>query len=119
MDIKSILSSQLTLAGSKLAADTMVGLITPLGLSVLAILWSLGKTKKTVVYTLIHRDWTTVAHTMTTLINRGYVAEDAVSHTEKYLSLTTTGYEIYTQFICEAADKPKELEALMPKTHVA
>lgn len=119
MDTQSIIRSQLTLAGSKLAADTMVGLITPLGLSVLAILWSLGKTKKTVVYNLIHRDWTTIAHTMTTLIYRGFVAEDAVSHTEKYLSLTTTGYEVYTQFICKAADKTKELEALMPKTHVA
>ena len=119
MNIKDILCSQLTLAGSKLAADTMVELVTPLGLSVLAILWSLGKTRKTVVYNLIHRDWTTVAHTMTDLIERNFITEEVVSHKEKYISLTTTGFEVYTRFICKAADKTKELETIMSETHVA
>lgn len=118
MDVKSIIQSQLTLAGSKLAADTMVGLITPLGLSVLAILWSLGRTRKSVVYNLINRDWTTVAHTMTDLIDRNFITEEVVSHKEKYISLTTYGYEVYTQYIREAALKSEALQALMPKTQV-
>lgn len=119
MSIKDILRSQLTLAGSKLAADSMVGRITSLGLSVLAILWSLGKTKKKVVYDLIHRDWTTVAHTMTDLINRGLVSEEVVSHTEKYLRLTPNGKDLYLQYICEASTKSKELEDLILKTRTA
>lgn len=117
MNIKDILCSQLTLAGSKLAADTMVRRITSLGLSVLAILWTLGKSKKRVVYDLIHRDWTTVAHTMTDLINRGFVTEEVISHTEKYISLTPYGKDTYLQYIREASSKSKELEDLIQTTH--
>ncbi len=44
------IEKQYELAGSKIAADTMV-----YRLSVLGILWTLGKTRKTEVYSLIHR----------------------------------------------------------------
>ena len=118
MNINHILQSQLTLAGSKLAADTMVGLITPHGLSVLAILWSLGKTRKSVVFRLINRDWTTVSHTISDLKERGFVEELVISHKEKYLTLSTCGYEVYVQYIREAAAKSEALATLMPKTQV-
>ena len=52
---QSNIEKQYEIAGSKLAADTMVYRITSLGLSVLGILWTLGKTRKTEVYDLIHR----------------------------------------------------------------
>lgn len=47
MYIRSNDEAHYELAGSKLAADTMVDRVTHLGLSVLGILWSLGKTTKT------------------------------------------------------------------------
>lgn len=52
---QSNIEKQYELTGSKIAADTMVYRITSLGLCVLAILWTLGKTRKTEVYSLIHR----------------------------------------------------------------
>ncbi len=55
MYIRNYDEAQYELAGSKLAADTMVDRVTPLGLSVLGLLWTLGKTRKTEVYSLIHR----------------------------------------------------------------
>lgn len=116
--VKQLLARQLTLAGSKLAADTMTALVTPLGLSVLSILWTLGRTLKSNVFRLIRRDWTTVSHTISDLIERGLVEEKVVSHKEKYLSLSTAGYEIYVQYIAQAANLAEELESLMPKTHI-
>lgn len=122
MDVHKILKSQLTLAGCKLATDTMTSLITPLGLSVLAILWTLGPTLKSNVFKLIHRDWTTVSHTISDLVSRGLVDEKVKSHKVKRLSLTTAGYEIYVQYISQAAALSEELNALMPahmpKTHI-
>lgn len=115
-EIHQILARQLTLAGSKLAADTMTSLITPLGLSVLSILWTLGRTLKRTVFELIRRDWTTVSHTISDLVGRGLVEEKVVSHKEKYLTLSTAGYEIYVQYISQAAKLSEELEALIPKT---
>lgn len=67
MDIEKILTSGLTLAGSKLAADSMSALISPLQLSILSVLWSLGRTRKTNIFKLISRDWTTVSHNVTFL----------------------------------------------------
>lgn len=119
MNIKQLLARQLTLAGSKLAADTMTTLITPLGLSVLSILWTLGRTRKSNVFRLIRRDWTTVSHTISDLVTRGLVEEKVISHKEKYLTLSTTGYEIYVQYIAQAAELTEELESLMPKKHIA
>ena len=52
MYIRNYDEAQYEIAGSKLAADTMVYRITSLGLSVLGILWTLGKTRKTEVYSL-------------------------------------------------------------------
>ena len=54
-----------------------------------------------------------------TLIERNLITEEVVSHKEKYICLTTTGFEGYTRFICKAADKTKELETIMSETHVA
>ena len=85
---QSNIEKQYEIAGSKLAADTMVDRVTPLGLSVLGLLWTLGKSKKSEIYDLIHRDYTTVSHNMTALIKDGYVHEQVISHKEKYISLT-------------------------------
>ena len=41
--------AQFELIGGKLAADTMMDRVTPLGLSVLGLLWTLGKSKKSEV----------------------------------------------------------------------
>lgn len=87
------------LAGSKLAADTMVDRVASLGLSVLGLLWTLGKTTKSKVYNLIHRDHTTVAHNVTTLIDGGYINEQVVSRKLKYISFTDKGKEFYTEYI--------------------
>lgn len=118
-EIQNLLKSQLTLAGSKLAADSMLNLITPLGLSILSILWTLGRTKKTNIFQLVARDWTTVSHTITGLVQRKLILEEVKSHKEKYLCLSTEGYEIYTAYIREAARKSEELKELMPKPHIA
>lgn len=109
---QSNIEKQYELAGSKLAADTMVYRITSLGLSVLGILWTLGKTRKTEVYSLIHRDYTTVSHNMTTLIKDGYVHEQVISHKEKYISLTGEGKEIYAEFINKSAALTQKLRSL-------
>ena len=109
---QSNIEKQYELAGSKLAADTMVYRITSLGLSVLGILWTLGKTRKTEVYNLIHRDYTTVSHNMTTLIKDGYVHEQVISHKEKYISLTGEGKELYAEFISKSAALTQKLRAI-------
>lgn len=114
-EIQRLLKSQLTLAGSKLAADCMLNVITPLGLSVLSILWTLGKTRKTYVFQLVARDWTTVSHTITGLVQRKLILEEVKSHKEKYLCLSAEGCEIYTAYIQEAVRKTEELKGLMPK----
>lgn len=118
VDIKQLLARQLTLVGCKLAADTMTNVASSLGLSVLLILWLYGKTKKSNVFDIIPRDWTTVSHNISDLIKRGLVDEEVKSHKEKYLSLTTAGFEICIQYIAQAADLSDELEALLPKTHI-
>lgn len=100
------------LTGSKLAADTMVNHVTSLGLSVLGILWTLGKTKKSIVYNLIHRDLTTVTHNVTRLIEEGYVHEQVISRREKYISLSDRGKELYTQFINKSITLTRELKSL-------
>ena len=112
MYIRNYNEAQYELAGSKLAADTMVYRITSLGLSVLGILWTLGKTRKTEVYNLIHRDYTTVSHNMTALIKDGYVHEQIISRREKYISLTEKGKGIYTQFINKSMSLTRELRSL-------
>lgn len=112
MYIRNYDEAQYELAGSKLAADTMVYRITSLGLSVLGILWTLGKTRKTEVYSLIHRDYTTVSHNMTALIKDGYIYEQVISHKEKYISLTGEGKEIYAEFISKSAALTQKLRAI-------
>ena len=112
MYIRNYDEAQYELAGSKLAADTMVYRITSLGLSVLGILWTLGKTRKSTVYNLIHRDHTTVAHNVTRLIEEGYVHEQVISHKEKYISLSDRGKELYAQFINKSAALTRELKSL-------
>lgn len=109
---QSNIEKQYELAGSKLAADTMVYRITSLGLSVLGILWTLGKTRKTEVYNLIHRDYTTVAHNVTRLIEEGYVHEQVISRKEKYISLSDKGKELYTLFIKKSITLTSELKSL-------
>ncbi len=104
--------AQFELIGSKLAADTMVYRITSLGLSVLGILWTLGKTRKNEVYSLIHRDYTTVSHNMTALIKDGYIYERVISRREKYISLTGKGKEIYAEFISKSAALTQKLKSL-------
>ena len=106
------IEKQYEIAGSKLAADTMVYRITSLGLSVLGILWTLGKIRKTEVYNLIHRDHTTVSHNMTALIKDGYVHEQVISHKEKYISLTGEGKEIYAEFINKSAALTQKLRSI-------
>ena len=110
--IRNYNEAQYELAGSKLAADTMVYRITSLGLSVLGILWTLGKIRKTEVYNLIHRDYTTVSHNMTALIKDGYVHEQVISHKEKYISLTGEGKEIYAEFINKSAALTQKLRSI-------
>ena len=117
--IEDILKSGLTLTGCKLASDSMSALVAPLGLSILVILWSLGRTRKTQIFNLISRDWTTVSHNCTFLIQDGYVTEEVVTHKEKYLSLTTKGTEVVNRFIMEASKKADALTSLMPDPHIA
>ena len=112
MYIRSNDKAHYELAGSKLAADTMMDRIKPLGLSVLGILWSLGKTTKFEVYDLIHRDLTTVSHNVTDLIEEGYVHEQVISRKVKYISLTEKGKELYTQFINKSIALTRELKTL-------
>ena len=109
---QSNIEKQYELAGSKLAADTMVYRIPSLGLSVLGILWTLGKTRKSIVYNLIHRDYTTVSHNMTALIKDGYVHEQVISRREKYISLTEKGKEIYAEFINKSAALTQKLRSI-------
>ena len=109
---QSNIEKQYEIAGSKLAADTMVYRITSLGLSVLGILWTLGKTRKSIVYNLIHRDHTTVTHNETRRIEEGYVHEQVISHKEKYISLTGEGNEIYAEFINKSAALTQKLRSL-------
>lgn len=109
---QSNIEKQYEIAGSKLAADTMVYRITSLGLCVLGILWTLGKTWKTEVYNLIHRDYTTVSHNMTALIKDGNVHEQVISHKKKYLCLTGEGKEIYAEFISKSAALTLKLRSL-------
>lgn len=109
---QSNIEKQYEIAGSKLAADTMVYRIPSLGLSVLGILWILGKTRKTEVYSLIHRDYTTVSHNMTALIKDGYVHEQVISRREKYISLTEKGKEIYAEFISKSASLTQKLRSI-------
>lgn len=117
--IENILKSGLTLTGCKLASDSMSALVAPMGLSILVILWSLGRTRKTQIFNLISRDWTTVSHNCTFLIRDGYVTEEVVTHKEKYLSLTTKGTEVVNRFILEASKKADALHTLMPDPHIA
>ena len=112
MYIRNSDEAQYELTGSKLAADIMVNHVTSLGLSVLGILWTLGKTRKSIVYNLIHRDYTTVAHTMTALNKDGYINEQVISRREKYISLDEKGKELYTQFINKSITLTKELKSL-------
>ena len=112
MYIRNYDEAQYELAGSKLAADTMVNQVTSLGLSVLGILWTLGEAKKSIVYNLIHRDLTTVSHNVTRLIEEGYVHEQVISHKEKYISLTGEGKEIYAEFINKSAAWTQKLRSL-------
>ncbi len=112
MYIRNYDEAQYELTGSKLAADIMVNHVTSLGLSVLGILWTLGKTRKSIVYNLIHRDYTTVAHTMTALNKDGYINEQVISRREKYISLDEKGKELYTQFINKSITLTKELKSL-------
>ena len=109
MYIRNYDKAEYELTGSKLAADTMVNHVTSLGLSVLGILWTLGKTRKSIVYNLIHRDHTTVAHNVTRLIEEGYVHEQVISRREKYISLSDRGKELYTQFINKSMTLTREL----------
>lgn len=101
--------AQFELIGGKLAADTMVDHVTPLGLSVLGLLWTLGKSKKSEVYDLIHRDHTTVTHNVTRLIDDGYVDEQVISRKLKYISLSDKGKEFYTLYIEKAKALTREL----------
>lgn len=117
--VENILKSGLTLTGCKLAADSMSALVAPLGLSILATLWSLGRTRKSEIFKLISRDWTTVSHNCSFLIQDGYVKEEVVTHKEKYLSLTTKGTEVVNRFILEASRKADAISKLMPVTHIA
>ena len=112
MYIRNYDKAEYELTGSKLAADTMVNQVTSLGLSVLGILWTLGETRKSIVYNLIHRDYTTVSHNMTALIKDGYVHEQVISRREKYISLTEKGKGIYTQFINKSMSLTRELRSL-------
>ena len=112
MYIRNYDKAEYELTGSKLAADTMVNQVTSLGLSVLGILWTLGETRKSIVYNLIHRDYTTVSHNMTALIKDGYVHEQVISHKEKYISLTGEGKEIYAEFINKSAALTQKLRSL-------
>ena len=112
MYIRNYDKAEYELTDSKLAADTMVNQVTYLGLSVLGILWTLGETKKSIVYNLIHRDLTTVSHNVTRLIEEGYVHEQVISRREKYISLSDRGKELYTQFINKSTALTKELKSL-------
>ena len=112
MYIRNYDETQYELAGSKLAADTMMDRVKPLGLSVLGILWTLGKTTKFNVYDLIHRDLSTVSHNVTDLIEEGYVHEQVISHKEKYISLTGEGKEIYAEFINKSAALTQKLRSI-------
>ena len=112
MYIRNYDKAEYELTGSKLAADTMVNQVTSLGLSVLGILWTLGETRKSIVYNLIHRDYTTVAHTITALNKDGYINEQVISRREKYISLSDRGKELYTQFINKSMSLTRELRSL-------
>lgn len=118
-EINKIIRTQLTLAGSKLAADTMHMLVSSLGLSVLAIVWCGGKTLKRNIFNLIPRDWTTISHTISHLVQSGYLQEQTITHKEKYLTLTPRGTDLYVQFIKQAALHTQALESLMPENHIA
>ena len=112
MYIRSNDEAHYELAGSKLAADTMMDRVKPLGLSVLSILWSLGKTTKCEVYDLIHRDLSTVSHNVTDLIEEGYVHEQVISRKVKYISLTEKGKEIYAEFISKSSSLTQKLRSI-------
>ena len=103
--------AQFELIGGKLAADTMVDRVKPLGLSVLGILWSLGKTTKCKVYDLIHRDLTTVSHNVADLIEEGYVHEQVISRKVKYISLTEKGKDLYSEYINKSIALTRKLRS--------
>ena len=119
MYIRSNNEAHYELAGSKLAADTMMDRVKPLGLSVLGILWSLGKTTKSKVYDLIHRDYTTVSHNVTDLIEDGYVHEQVISRKVKYISLTEKGEELYSQYINKSIALTRELRSVKTERKLA
>ena len=103
--------AQFELIGGKLAADTMVDRVKPLGLSVLGILWSLGKTTKCKVYDLIHIDLTTVSHNVADLIEEGYVHEQVISRKVKYISLTEKGKDLYSEYINKSIALTRKLRS--------
>lgn len=119
MYIRNYDKAEYELTGSKIAADTMVNHVTSLGLSVLGILWSLGKTTKSKVYDLIHRDHTTVSHNVTDLIEDGYVHEQVISRKVKYISLTEKGKELYSQFINKSIALTRELRSVKTERKLA
>lgn len=111
MYIRSNDEAHYELAGSKLAADTMMDRVKPLGLSVLGILWTLGKTTKFNVYDLIHRDLSTVSHNVTDLIEEGYVHEQVISRKVKYISLTEKGKDLYSEYINKSIALTRKLRS--------
>ena len=116
---QSNIEKQYEIAGSKLAADTLLYRITSLGLSVQSILWIMGRAKKSKVYELIPRDHTTVTHNVTRLIEDGYVHEQVISHKEKYISLTVKGRELYAEFINKSAAFTQKLRLIKEKRNLA